>query len=136
MVNDVVTNKIEIIERCIKRINEEYRGDPANLANMTKQDSIVLNLQRACEAAIALAMHIVADKALGVPQTSRDAFTLLEENQLIDKKLGQCLKAMVGFRNIAVHDYQDINQAILQSIIEKEINDLQCFARVILKQLY
>jgi len=76
MVNDVVTNKIEIIERCIKRINEEYRGDPANLANMTKQDSIVLNLQRACEAAIALAMHIVADKALGVPQTSRDAFTL------------------------------------------------------------
>jgi len=43
---------------------------------------------------------------------------------------------MVGFRNIAVHDYQDINQAILQSIIEKEINDLQGFARIILKQLY
>ena len=36
-------------------IPEEYDGDPKNLENITRQDSIILNLQRACEAAIAIA---------------------------------------------------------------------------------
>lgn len=62
MKNDVILNKISIIERCIKRINEEYADNPKNLENYTKQDSIVLNLQRACEACIDLAMHIIAEK--------------------------------------------------------------------------
>jgi uncharacterized protein YutE (UPF0331/DUF86 family) len=66
----VILNKVSIIERCIKRIHEEYDNNPDHLENYTKQDSIVLNLQRACEASIDLAMHIVADKKLGLPQKS------------------------------------------------------------------
>ncbi|NNU91727.1 DUF86 domain-containing protein [Geobacillus sp. NFOSA3] len=77
MNNDVILNKISVIERCIKRINEEYDNNPKNLQNYTKQDSIILNIQRACEASIDIAMHIVAEKKLGIPQTSRDAFELL-----------------------------------------------------------
>ena len=50
MKNDVILNKINIVERCIKRIHEEYGNNPEHLKNFTKQDSIVLNLQRACEA--------------------------------------------------------------------------------------
>lgn len=57
--NDIVLNKVSIIERCINRINEVYEGSPENLENFTKQDSIVLNILRACEASIDLAMHIV-----------------------------------------------------------------------------
>lgn len=64
MKNDVVLNKAGIIERCIKRILEEYENNPANLKNFTKQDSIVLNIQRACEASIDAAMHIVAQKKI------------------------------------------------------------------------
>jgi len=56
--DDIILNKAAIIERCIHRIQEEYAGDERNLLeNLTKQDSIILNLQRACEAAIDLAMH-------------------------------------------------------------------------------
>jgi uncharacterized protein YutE (UPF0331/DUF86 family) len=78
MVDDVVLNKAASIERAIRRARDEYAGDPANLTgNLTKQDAIVLNLQRACEAAIDLAMVLVARGRLGVPQTSRDAFDLL-----------------------------------------------------------
>lgn len=46
MNDDVIINKITVIERCIKRINEEYANDPENLKNYTKQDSIILNIQR------------------------------------------------------------------------------------------
>lgn len=85
--NDVVYNKVQIIERCLQRIAEEYENNPENLLNYTKQDSIILNIQRACEAAIDLAMHLVAEGKLGLPQNSRDAFGLLCNGGVIDRDL-------------------------------------------------
>ncbi|MDN4524008.1 type VII toxin-antitoxin system HepT family RNase toxin [Fictibacillus fluitans] len=132
MKNDVIVNKISVIERCLKRINEEYDNDSSNLNNFTKQDSIILNIQRACEAAIDLGVHVVAEKRLGIPQTSRETFDLLEKNGIITSELAAGLKAMVGFRNIAVHDYQEVNLAIVQTIIEKHLSDFKKFTKQIL----
>lgn len=125
--NDVVYNKVEIIQRCLRRVVEEYDNNPDHLLNYTKQDSIVLNIQRACEASIDLAMHIVAERELGLPQNSRDAFELLCVHGIIDRQMMKNLQAMVGFRNIAVHDYRAVNLAILQAIIEKHLDDLTAF---------
>lgn len=130
---DVVRNKIGIIERCIGRIDEEYEGNPEHLRNHTRQDAIILNLQRACEATIDLAMHICAKKKLGVPQDSATTFEFLSENEIISRQLARTLKGMVGFRNVAVHDYQSLNLNILQSIIENHLDELVEFGSVILK---
>ncbi|WP_273836296.1 type VII toxin-antitoxin system HepT family RNase toxin [Guptibacillus sedimenti] len=132
MKNDVILNKISIIERYVHRIREEYDDNPAHLNNFTKQDSIILNLQRACEASIDLAMHIVAEKKLGLPQNSRDAFTFLEKEEIISSPLSHKMKAMVGFRNIAVHDYQEVNLAILQKILEGHLVDFVDYTKTIL----
>ena len=132
MVDDVVLNKVAIIERCIRRIHEEYQGDFSNLENYTKQDSIILNIQRACEASIDLAMHIVASKGLGIPQSSREAFDLVQQVGIIDEHLAQKLKAMVGFRNIAVHNYQVVNLGIVQGIIQNNLADLLKFGQLII----
>ncbi|QHS23988.1 DUF86 domain-containing protein [Virgibacillus sp. MSP4-1] len=132
MVSDVVLNKAETIERCIKRIVDVYSDNPDNLNDFTKQDSIILNIQRACEASIDLAMHMVSERKLGLPKSSRDAFKMLEEENIIDKKLAKSLKSMVGFRNIAVHDYQAIKLDILQAIIEKHLHDFKDYTRIIL----
>ncbi|MCB7068370.1 MULTISPECIES: type VII toxin-antitoxin system HepT family RNase toxin [Bacillaceae] len=132
MESDVVLNKIHIIERCLNRIHEEYANNPENLVNFTKQDSIILNLQRACEASIDLAMHVVAEKKLGLPQTSRDAFLLLETEGIIPVSLSKRMQRMVGFRNIAVHDYQEINLTILQKIIENHLDDFLQFTKAII----
>lgn len=123
MGDDVIYNKIEVIERCIKRINEVYENNFQNLKDYTKQDSIILNLQRACEASIDLAMHIVSERKLGIPQNSRDAFEVLNDNKIINDSLTRKLKAMIGFRNIAVHNYQAVNIEIVREIIEKHIDD-------------
>ncbi|PEA55049.1 hypothetical protein CON64_10240 [Bacillus pseudomycoides] len=127
MKSEVILNKIATIERCIKRIKDVYENNPENLEDYTKQDSIILNIQRACEASIDLAMHIVASKKLGLPQSSREAFDLLVEANVINKDLGNNLKAMVGFRDIAVHDYQSVNLDIVQKIIEKHLGDFKLF---------
>ena len=69
MPDDVLLNKAATIERCLARIQEEYGNNEKNLVeNVTKQDSIILNLQRACEASIDLAMHAVRKRELGLPQ--------------------------------------------------------------------
>lgn len=135
MENDVIFNKIETIERCINRIKEVYNDNPDNLNDYTKQDSIILNIQRACEAAIDLAMHIVSEKSLGIPQNSRDSFEVLNSNNMIDDKLNGRMKSMVGFRNIAVHDYKTLNIKVVQAIIENHLKDFSDYIYAINKLL-
>jgi uncharacterized protein YutE (UPF0331/DUF86 family) len=74
-----------------------------------------------------LAMHIVAEKRLGLPQSSREAFDILQLG------IATKMKAMVGFRNIAVHDYQTINLNILQQIITNHLDDFTLFTEQVLK---
>ena len=106
-----------------------YAGNPANLSDdLTSQDSIVLNLQRACEAAIDLAMHLVRKHRLGIPQDSRDAFDLLVAAGKLEAPLAESLKRMVGFRNVAVHSYTRIDLAIVRAIIERHADDLLRFS--------
>jgi len=133
MPDDVALNKLAIIERCLRRVAEEYQGQPARLENLTVQDSIVLNVQRACEAAIDMAMHVVAKRRLGVPQDARSAFELLAVERVIDRELADRLKLMVGFRNIAIHEYQQLQIGILQRILEERLADLPRLARQLLE---
>lgn len=131
--NDVILNKVTTIERCVNRIHEVYEGNAENLKDFTKQDSIILNIHRACEASIDLAMHVVSERKLGVPKTSREGFKLLQEAGLIEAHLAKTLMNMVGFRSIAVHDYQALELEILEAILEKHIDDFKDFTKVILQ---
>lgn len=133
--DDILINKNETVKRCIKRINEEYQGNPKNLENYTKQDSIILNIQRLAEAAIDIAMHIVAELDLGVPQNSREAFQFLAAENLIEEEMAEKLKAIVGFRNIAVHEYQKLNLKIVEAVIEKEIEEVKSFSQKMIKKM-
>lgn len=133
MVDDVVLNKAATIERCIYRIREEYVGFEHVLeTNFTKQDAIVLNIQRACEAALDIATHIIRIKQLGVPQTGREVFALLASHNIISVELSETLQRMIGFRNIAVHDYTNINLAIIRKIITHHLQDLQQLCQVLI----
>jgi uncharacterized protein YutE (UPF0331/DUF86 family) len=133
MADDVVLNKVAIIERCVARVREEYAGDEANLfRNQTRQDAIILNLQRACEAAIDLAMHLVRTHRLGIPQETREAFDLLRDAQLLPGDLAERMARMVGFRNVAVHDYRTLDLQIVKNIVTIHLDDFLDFTRAVL----
>jgi uncharacterized protein YutE (UPF0331/DUF86 family) len=134
MPDDVLLNKAAIIERCVARVRAEHAGDARSLTeNLTRQDSIILNLQRACEASIDLAMHLVRERGLGIPQESRDAFELLLQAGLIEADLVGRLKRMVGFRNVAVHDYRKLDLQIVQKIVTDHLDDFLEFTRTVLR---
>ena len=78
-------------------------------------------------------MHIVSERKLGVPKASREGFKLLQEAHIIDSSLAKTLMNMVGFRNIAVHDYQALKVDILEAILDKHIDDFKQFTQIMLQ---
>ena len=78
-------------------------------------------------------MHLVRVHKLGIPQESRDAFALLEQTGRLEASLADRMKRMVGFRNVAVHDYQRLNLDIVRSIVRERLDDFIEFARVVLR---
>ncbi len=134
MADDVLLNKAAAIERAVRRAREEYGGDDANLlSNQTRQDAIILNLQRACESSIDAAMHLVRLHRLGIPQETREAFGLLEQAGRLDPALSLRLKKMVGFRNIAVHDYQKLNLDIARRLLVEHLDAFRAFTSLLLR---
>lgn len=131
-VDPVLRRKVASIERCLDRVRTLVGTDPARLDDQTIEDAVVLNLQRACEAAIDAAMRIVARRRLGLPQDSREAFTLLERASLLDGVVGDRMRKMVGFRNVAVHAYQALDRAIVASIVVERLVDFEAFARAVM----
>ena len=106
MADDVLINKAATIERCVARARKEYAKDPVTFPiDFTRQDAAILNIQRACEAALDMGQHLIRHEKLGVPQSTRDVSELLAQGGWIDAELADKLKCMVGFRNIVVHDY-------------------------------
>lgn len=135
MADDVLINKAATIERCVARAREEYARDPSTFAtDFTRQDAAILNIQRACEAALDMGHHLIRRDRLGVSQSARDVFSLLAAAARIDADLADVLKRMVGFRNIALHDYQKLQLPITVAIIEKHLDDFLGYSEILLRQ--
>lgn len=133
MADDVLLNKAATIERCVARAREEYSADPETFAtNFTRQDAAILNIQRACEAALDMGHHIIRRERLGLPQSSRDVFALLANAHWLDPELAESMKHMVGFRNIAVHEYQTLQLPITVNIIQSHLDEFLVFSRQML----
>jgi uncharacterized protein YutE (UPF0331/DUF86 family) len=133
--DDVLINKAATIERCVARVREEYQADPANFANNhSRQDAAILNIQRACEAALDMGQYLIRRDRLGVPQSARDVFNLLAQAGWIEISLAESLKRMVGFRNIAVHDYQSLQLPITINVITRHLDEFLQYSAAILKK--
>lgn len=86
-------------------------------------------MERASQASIDIATHIVKVKSLGLPNSSRELFDLLLENHIISEDICKQMQGMVGFRNIAVYDYQNLNIEIVVAIMERHLGDFEGFVR-------
>jgi len=126
--DNVVLNKAAVIERALRRMHQEYEFNPT-LDNFTHVDAMILNIERACQAAIDLAQHLVAQNHLGIPQSSAELFVLLRKANLLSAETSRAMIAMTGFRNVAIHEYQELEIDILRAIAEKEYKTLISFCR-------
>jgi len=132
---DVILNKKESIERCVQQIRQYY-AMPSELPfekDHLKQDAIAANLQRAAEQAIDLANHVIRKDKLGLPKESKESFEILARAKVIPQELADKLKGMVGFRNIMVHQYQEMDIKIMVDVIEHHLDDLVVFTNHVME---
>jgi uncharacterized protein YutE (UPF0331/DUF86 family) len=135
--DQVLLRKAKVIERCVARAREEYdKAEGTFLTDYSRQDAAILNLQRACEASLDMAQRVVSKQGWGVAETSKDLFGILKRNAVIDEAMATLLSHMMGFRNLTVHDYEDVDMRIVVSIIQKDSQDLLAFSEQILKQFF
>ena len=125
--NDVLLAKVASILKCLNRVQEDSENENTFRNNITKQDAVVLNLLRACEASIDIANHIVKEKRLGLPKSARESFELLSKNEIIQAETALRMRNMIGFRNIAIHDYQALNLDIVVNIVLHRLDDFKDF---------
>jgi len=136
MSEEVLAQKISSVQRCVVRAREELgKAGTEFRHNFTSQDAAVLNVIRACDTTIDLANMLIRQRRLGIPSESRESFQILVREGLVDQGLGERLKKMVGFRNLAVHQYRELNLDIVESVIRKELDDFLAFAETVRSQL-
>ena len=134
--NDIVLDKKESIERCVKQIRTYY-AMPSELPfgdDFLKQDAIAINFQRTCEQSIDLANHTLKTRKLGFPKISKNSFSLLAKEGVIPLELAENLANMDGFRNTLVHQYQDLDIELMQDVILNNLDDLIDFTNFIVKE--
>jgi uncharacterized protein YutE (UPF0331/DUF86 family) len=129
--NDAMLAKLATVRRCLKRVRDVTRGDPSRVRDLDVQEIVVLNLQRAIQAAIDLAAHVISRQDWGLPDSLKAHFTILRREGVIDEELCKHLEAMVGFRNIAVHDYEVLDVNVLERILAERLPDLEAFAAAV-----
>lgn len=133
---EVIAQKITSLQRCIARSREALAAAGTEFrTNYNLQDAAVLNVIRACDTTIDLANMLIRRRRLGIPTQSRDSFVILARETVIDPAMAERLKKMVGFRNLAVHQYRELDVEIVEGVIRNNLDDLLEFARIIRTQL-
>lgn len=134
--NLVAAVKITSLQRCVSRAREIHAAAGENFrSDHDRQDACILNVIRACETAIDLASMVVRARHLGMPAEARELFATLEREQVIPADLGARLRAMVGFRNLAVHQYREIDLNIVERVIREDMDDVLTFGQIAGRQL-
>ncbi len=128
----IVEEKLESLQRCVARVEAKRADTAAQLrTDVDRQDIISLNLTRAVQLSVDLALHALSSTGASAPHTMEGAFDALAEQAVISEALRDRLKAAVGFRNIVVHSYQAIDWAIVHNITHERLEDFRLFARAI-----
>jgi uncharacterized protein YutE (UPF0331/DUF86 family) len=132
----LVRGKLESLRRCIGRIEEKYPSESAELAaDYDRQDIISVNLERAIQTCVDIAGHVLADRSISLPSTMSGLFRVLAEESIIDADLAGALSRAVGLRNLAVHEYQELDWKEMHGFLPAALDDLRRFADVIAANL-
>ncbi len=132
MARQVISQKIESLRRCLVRIREKCPRKSSELAaDPDAQDIVTLNLTRAVQVSVDIGAHLLATHEVAAPETMGQTFDRLIEIGILEEPLARRMKAAVGFRNIAVHNYQEIDWEIVHAICIDRLEDFEAFARAV-----
>lgn len=129
----LVAKKLARIETCL---HDLQLVDPASVeGDLIRERFVEHTLQIAIQAAVDVASHIVADDRLGDATSNHALFDLLARSGWLSAEQVKTMHRMVGFRNVLVHEYDDVDVRIVRAVLERHTGDLQGFVDAIRSRL-
>lgn len=125
--------RVELIRRRLNKLDEylailyglrrysfeEFTAEPERYGSAERF------LQLTIEALSDIGNHLVADLDLGTVDSYSDIPYLLWEADYIDVDKREQWVRMIGFRNILVHDYLDVDRKRVYDILQNNLGDIE-----------
>lgn len=132
MDRDIIIRKLDSLARCVNRIEKKR---PATLEQLMDdvdlQDILSINLERAVQVSVDVGTHLLADLSVPPPKTMGDVFAILAAEKIISEETGMALRKAVGFRNLSVHAYDQVDWERVFEIVHGRLDDFRKFADAI-----
>jgi Uncharacterized conserved protein len=131
-------SKIETVENSLKKLYEIRKKVPdyeKYIKSWIYKDAAERNLHRAIEAIIDIGKMLISDKKLKIPESNREVFILLAENDLFPAEYLDLIFKMIGVRNIIVHSYDKIDDSVLYGILKKKLDDFKKILQILKEQI-
>ena len=125
---DLLYKYISSLEESIQRIKHMDFTFDMILGDEDTQDLLDRRMQKAVESCMDIAIHLASQLQLPRSEKASDIFILLAKNRIIDQALAEKLKQAVGFRNILVHEYTEVDYKLAYTDLDEKLSDLETFA--------
>jgi len=107
----------------------QYRGD------WKSQRIVERTLQIMIETCADIAGHVISDGGMRAPKSCADGFTVLGENGVLTDALLDSLVGMAKFRNVVVHQYDEVDAEVVIAILRKHLGTFRQFRDQLLRHL-
>jgi uncharacterized protein YutE (UPF0331/DUF86 family) len=128
---EVIRKRLNKLDEYLSILNDlqkysysEFVGDPEHYGSVERF------LQLAIEAITDVGNHVVADLGLGVVNWYSDIPTILADSGYIDTDMKERWIQIIGFRNVLVHDYLQIDRQIVYDVLQHRLEDLRSLRKV------
>ncbi len=131
---DLIKAKLESLARCLDRIRTKL---PPSAAQFTEdwdaQDVVMKNLERAVQVCVDIANHLLADESSPPPASMAMAFVYLARKGVLPGELADRMAKTVGLRNLAVHEYENLDYGRIFESLSSGLGAFDEFGRAVLR---
>ena len=129
-----IDKKVSMLKERVRRLRElakKLHTFEQYQSSMNDKDIAERNLQVAVEACLDISKIIISNHQLSEPQDNKGVFRVLAEAGIIDEECLKFLIPMAGARNILVHGYDQVEDAVIYGVLKKRLNDFDLFLKEI-----
>lgn len=130
----VVANRLKLLAEYTDELRD-YEAQATSLqvyrGNKMLRRSVERTLQVAVEICLDIGRRLIALEGFRFPDDNQDVFRVLHEEDVVSDDLLATLLDMARFRNLIVHDYARIDDALVYNILKKRLGDFDAFVRAV-----
>lgn len=114
----------------VATLRGEASADPSRRADPMWLPGVKYRFVTAVEACVDIAQHICSSEGWGPPRDNGDAMRVLARHGVLDAQQGTRMSHAVGFRNVLVHQYIEVDDRVVLERLQ-DLSDLDQFARAV-----